>query len=241
MIDESVSDGDGRRQWCGSRHARGIIRRAGGQDLVDPSFWPASRSSRAWLHGSTILLRERERRTHAPLASFRAHPWPLPSLVCLCLLATLLSSSAPPPQLRRRGGTSTSKHSSSSSIGGQQALRWGASAHCCRCFPGGCRSRSRTEKVTVWAGQRWQETKHALAFFRSFVPCRAECRRTVMETVGCLAQESCSLFFFFGLSCGECGQLNLGYPQRLLLIFFPYITFSPYFPLYFFISRSGSP
>jgi hypothetical protein len=142
-----------------------------------------------------------------------------------------------PSQLRRRG-TSTSKHSSSSSIGGQQALRWGASAHCCRCSPGGCRSR--TEKVTVWAGQRWQETKHALAFFRSFVPCRAECRRTVMETVGCLAQESCSLFFL-GLSSGECGQLNLGYPQRLLLIFFPYITFSPYFPPYFFISRSGSP
>jgi hypothetical protein len=32
----------------------------------------------------------------------------------------------------------------------------------------------------------------------------------------------------------------LGYPQPLPLNFSPYITFSPYFSSYFFISRSGS-
>jgi hypothetical protein len=32
-----------------------------------------------------------------------------------------------------------------------------------------------------------------------------------------------------------------GYPQPLPLNFSPYITFSPYFLPYFFISRSGSP
>lgn len=91
-------------------------------------------------------------------------------------------------------------------------MRWGASAHCCRCSPGGCRSR--TEKVTVGRAKvtRNKTCPCFLSFVRS-LPCRVP---TDGHRNGWVLGSRKLLSFFLGLSSGECGQLSLAYYVQLL-------------------------